>query len=107
MTWLHCDERISALLGFPYATVSLRAIRSIVSEGKPGADRARRRISEQAAGSPGSEGVAATLWRVTPMASFRLFQKLDEGYGKGCPWRCPFYGKESKYNFCKCDKEVS
>jgi perosamine synthetase len=45
-----------------------------------------------------AEGVAATLWHVTPMTSFPIFQKLDEGYGKGCPWSCPFYGKEIKYN---------
>lgn len=44
-----------------------------------------------------AEGVAATLWHVTPMTSFPIFQKLDEGYGKGCPWSCPFYGKEVKY----------
>jgi perosamine synthetase len=45
-----------------------------------------------------AEGVAATLWHVTPMTSFPIFQRLDEGYGKGCPWSCPFYGKEIKYN---------
>jgi perosamine synthetase len=45
-----------------------------------------------------AEGVAATLWHVTPMTSFPIFQKLDEGYGKGCPWSCPYYGKEIKYN---------
>ncbi len=26
-----------------------------------------------------------------------LFQ-LQEGYGKGCPWSCPFYGKDVAYN---------
>jgi perosamine synthetase len=45
-----------------------------------------------------AEGVAATLWHVTPMTSFPIFQRLNEGYGKGCPWSCPFYGKEIKYN---------
>ncbi len=45
-----------------------------------------------------AEGVAATLWHVTPMTSFPIFQDLDEGYGKGCPWSCPFYGKEIRYN---------
>ncbi len=45
-----------------------------------------------------AEGVAATLWHVTPLTSFPLFQKLDEGYGKGCPWSCPYYGKEISYN---------
>jgi len=46
----------------------------------------------------GAEGVAITLWHVTPMTSFPIFQKLDEGYGKGCPWSCPFYGREIKYS---------
>jgi perosamine synthetase len=45
-----------------------------------------------------AEGVAATLWHVTPLPSFPLFQKLDEGYGRGCPWSCPFYGKAIQYN---------
>jgi len=44
-----------------------------------------------------AEGVAATIWHVTPMTSFPIFQKLDEGYGKGCPWSCPYYGKEIVY----------
>ena len=44
-----------------------------------------------------AEGVAATLWHVTPLTSFPIFQKLDEGYGKGCPWSCPFYGKQIQY----------
>ena len=26
-----------------------------------------------------------------------LFRKLD-GYGKGCPWACPFYGKKLSYH---------
>jgi perosamine synthetase len=45
-----------------------------------------------------AEGVAVTLWHVTPMTTFPIFQKLDEGYGKGCPWSCPFYDREIKYN---------
>jgi len=44
-----------------------------------------------------AEGVAATLWHVTPLTSFPIFQKLDEGYGKGCPWSCPFYGRQIQY----------
>jgi len=44
-----------------------------------------------------AEGVAATLWHVTPLTSFPIFENL-EGYGKGCPWSCPFYGKEIQYN---------
>jgi perosamine synthetase len=45
-----------------------------------------------------AEGVAVTIWHVTPMTSFPLFQKLDEGYGKGCPWSCPYYDREIEYN---------
>jgi dTDP-4-amino-4,6-dideoxygalactose transaminase len=45
-----------------------------------------------------AEGVAISLWHVTPLASFPLFQKLGEGYGKGCPWSCPFYGRSIEYN---------
>jgi perosamine synthetase len=45
-----------------------------------------------------AEGVEVTLWHVTPMTSFPIFQKLDEGYGQGCPWSCPFYGREIQYN---------
>jgi dTDP-4-amino-4,6-dideoxygalactose transaminase len=45
-----------------------------------------------------AEGVAATLWHVTPLPSFPIFQKLNEGYGQGCPWSCPFYGREVRYN---------
>jgi perosamine synthetase len=45
-----------------------------------------------------AEGVECTLWHVTPMTSFPIFQHLDEGYGKGCPWSCPYYGKEIHYD---------
>jgi dTDP-4-amino-4,6-dideoxygalactose transaminase len=44
-----------------------------------------------------AEGVEVTLWHLTPMTSFPIFQKLDEGYGHGCPWSCPYYGKEIEY----------
>jgi dTDP-4-amino-4,6-dideoxygalactose transaminase len=45
-----------------------------------------------------AEGVEATLWHVTPMTSFPIFQRLHEGYGKGCPWSCPYYGREIAYH---------
>lgn len=45
-----------------------------------------------------AEGVEITVWHVTPLTSFPIFQKLDEGYGKGCPWSCPYYGKEIRYD---------
>lgn len=44
-----------------------------------------------------AEGVEITVWHVTPLTSFPIFQNLDEGYGKGCPWSCPYYGKEIRY----------
>jgi perosamine synthetase len=44
-----------------------------------------------------AEGVECTVWHVTPMTSFPIFQRLDEGYGKGCPWSCPYYGREIRY----------
>lgn len=53
-----------------------------------------------------AEGVAATLWHVTPMTSFPIFQRLDEGYGKGCPWSCPFYGKSIQYNPEDCPEAI-
>jgi dTDP-4-amino-4,6-dideoxygalactose transaminase len=45
-----------------------------------------------------AEGVECTVWHVTPMTSFPIFQRLEEGYSKGCPWSCPYYGKEISYN---------
>lgn len=45
-----------------------------------------------------AEGVEATLWHVTPLTSFPIFQRLNEGYGKGCPWSCPYYGRSIQYN---------
>ncbi len=45
-----------------------------------------------------AEGVEITIWHVTPLTSFPIFQALAEGYGRGCPWRCPYYGKDISYN---------
>jgi dTDP-4-amino-4,6-dideoxygalactose transaminase len=45
-----------------------------------------------------AEGVEVTLWHLTPMTSFPIFQRLDEGYGQGCPWSCPFYGRQIEYS---------
>jgi hypothetical protein len=33
-----------------------------------------------------AEGVEATLWHVTPLPSFPVFQRLNEGYVQGTPW---------------------
>jgi dTDP-4-amino-4,6-dideoxygalactose transaminase len=45
-----------------------------------------------------AEGVEATLWHLEPMTSFPIFQRLHEGYGRGCPWSCPYYGKQLRYD---------
>lgn len=45
-----------------------------------------------------AEGVEISVWHVTPLTSFPIFQRLDEGYGKGCPWSCPYYGREIRYD---------
>jgi perosamine synthetase len=44
-----------------------------------------------------AEGVSITLWHVTPLTSFPIFQALV-GYGQGCPWSCPYYGREIHYD---------
>ena len=44
-----------------------------------------------------AEGVDVVLWQQFPLPENPLFQK-KEGYGKGCPWSCPFYGEKINYN---------
>jgi len=44
-----------------------------------------------------AEGVDVVLWQTVPIPGQTLFQ-LKEGYGKGCPWSCPYYNKEIKYD---------
>ncbi len=44
-----------------------------------------------------AEGVDIVNWGLFPLPENPLFQK-KEGYGKGCPWNCPFYDKEISYN---------
>lgn len=44
-----------------------------------------------------AEGVDVVLWQHFSLPANPLFQK-KEGYGKGCPWSCPFYNKEISYN---------
>lgn len=44
-----------------------------------------------------SEGVDVALWQLLPVPGQTLFQ-LKEGYGRGCPWSCPYYNKEIKYD---------
>jgi len=44
-----------------------------------------------------AEGVDVTLWQSHPVPGQTLFQ-LKEGYGKGCPWSCPYSNRETKYD---------
>ena len=44
-----------------------------------------------------AEGVDVTLWQSQPVPGQTLFQ-LKEGYGKGCPWSCPYSNRETKYD---------
>ncbi len=44
-----------------------------------------------------AEGVDVALWQTVSIPGQRVFQ-VREGYGKGCPWSCPFYGKEVSYD---------
>ncbi|MGQ9626829.1 MAG: DegT/DnrJ/EryC1/StrS family aminotransferase [Anaerolineae bacterium] len=43
-----------------------------------------------------AEGVSVALWQTFPLPANPLFQEML-GYGKGCPWSCPFYGKKIEY----------
>lgn len=44
-----------------------------------------------------AEGVDVALWQTRPVPAQSLFQ-IKEGYGKGCPWSCPFYGNDITYD---------
>jgi dTDP-4-amino-4,6-dideoxygalactose transaminase len=44
-----------------------------------------------------AEGADVTIWQTKPLVSNPLFQMKD-GYGKGCPWSCPFYGGQVSYD---------
>lgn len=44
-----------------------------------------------------AEGVEATLWHVTPLASFPIFQRLNEGYVQGTPWLAKVEPPQVKY----------
>ena len=36
------------------------------------------------------------IWHVDPLPAFPIFQE-KVGWGKGCPWSCPHYGKAVSY----------
>lgn len=44
-----------------------------------------------------AEGVSAALWQTFPLPAHPLFLE-KVGYGKGCPFSCPFYGREIIYD---------
>ncbi len=44
-----------------------------------------------------AEGVPARPWQTRPVPAQSLFQFRD-GYGKGCPWTCPFADRDVKYD---------
>jgi dTDP-4-amino-4,6-dideoxygalactose transaminase len=44
-----------------------------------------------------AEGVSAALWQTFPLPANPLFE-VKEGYGKGCPFSCPFYAKQVVYD---------
>jgi len=43
-----------------------------------------------------AEGVKVMIWHVDPLPAFPIFQE-KVGWGKGCPWSCPHYGKAVSY----------
>jgi dTDP-4-amino-4,6-dideoxygalactose transaminase len=45
-----------------------------------------------------AEGVEATLWHVTPMPSFPLFQSINAGEIHACPWVCPANKPQIRYH---------
>ncbi|GAG39788.1 unnamed protein product, partial [marine sediment metagenome] len=44
-----------------------------------------------------AEGVSVALWQLFPLPANPLFVE-KVGYGKGCPFSCPFYGQEIEYD---------
>ncbi len=45
-----------------------------------------------------AEGIEATLWHVTPLPSFPIFQRLNEGRVQGTPWLPQAEPPQVKYN---------
>jgi hypothetical protein len=44
----------------------------------------------------GAEGIGLGQWQRVPVPAQSVFQEM-QGYGKGCPWTCPFYGGKITY----------
>lgn len=43
-----------------------------------------------------AEGIGLGQWQKMPVPAQAVFQSKD-GYGKGCPWTCKFYGRDIQY----------
>ena len=43
-----------------------------------------------------AEGIQMGQWQRMPVPAQSVFQE-KKGYGKGCPWTCPFYGRDAEY----------
>ena len=43
-----------------------------------------------------AEGVGLGQWQKMPVPAQSVFTDM-QGYGKGCPWKCKFYGRKIKY----------
>lgn len=61
-----------------------------------GIDLPARKFRDRLIDGLEAEGVGATLWHREPMPSFPIFQE-KEGWGKGCPWSCQYYGRDIVY----------
>jgi dTDP-4-amino-4,6-dideoxygalactose transaminase len=79
-----------------YATSTYHKYRVRLKPEELGLDMAHTEFRDKLLAALRAEGVSVTLWHVTPLPAYPLFQS-KEGYGKGCPWSCPFYGQEIQY----------
>ncbi|MEA1965100.1 MAG: DegT/DnrJ/EryC1/StrS family aminotransferase [Candidatus Aerophobetes bacterium] len=61
-----------------------------------GTDLKVSKLRDKAMKALQAEGVDVVLWQSFPVPGQTLFQ-LKEGYGRGCPWSCPYYDKEITY----------
>jgi len=64
---------------------------------KLGLDEPVARIRDGIQNALAAEGVPIGRWQTVTVPGQSLFQILD-GYGKGCPWSCPFTRKDIRYD---------
>ncbi len=67
---------------------------------KFGLDEPVARIRDGIQRALAAEGVPAGRWQTVTVPGQSLFQ-IRDGYGKGCPWSCPFARQDIRYN---CDE---